>query len=163
MSDEETNCRHMCCISLWTRRCSGRRKEYQNRMGTNSLWSIEFTPWELWSMDSETVQKFQPSGVGTQICRSGDYTILYNHGLYWSNEENPDTSQDMHASVIIFKGAKRVFVGRGYKYLEFQANPWENTFSFQHWTGTMGHNQITHYAFTVTDDALQLATRKSNA
>jgi hypothetical protein len=116
-----------------------------------------------WSMDSETVQKFQPSGVGTQICRSGDYTILYNHGLYWSNEENPDTSQDMHASVIIFKGAKRVFVGRGYKYLEFQANPWENTFSFQHWTGTMGHNQITHYAFTVTDDALQLATRKSNA
>ena len=113
-----------------------------------------------WTMDAETVQEFQPSGVGSQIYRAGEYTILHNHGLYWSDEENQDTSHDMHASVIIFKDNKRVFVGRGYRYDNFQVDLRKSRFSFNHWTGTMGDNQITCFEFHTNEKELKLTTRK---
>jgi len=107
-------------------------------------------------MDRESVDRFLPSGVGCEIHRTGQYTILHNHGLYWSDEKNPDTSHDMHASVIVFRENRRVFVGRGYKYLGFRTDPKHSGFSFQHWTGTMGDDQITHFGFNVVDDELKL-------
>ena len=115
-----------------------------------------------WTMDVKAVQDFLPSGVGAQIYRVGEYTILHNQGLYWSCEENQDTSHDMHASVIVFKDSKRVFVGRGYKYSDFQSNLKESTFSFQYWTGVMGDNQITCFDFNVVDDKLKLTIKKKS-
>ena len=90
----------------------------------------------------------------------GEYTVLHNHGLYWSYEENQGPSHDMHASVIVFKGEERVFAGRGYKYLEFKTELEERSFSFLHWTGTMGDSQITSYHFTIDANKLKVTTRK---
>lgn len=115
-----------------------------------------------WIMDVRAVEQFQPSGVGLQVYTVGEYAILHNHGLYWSNEENRDSSKDMHASVIIFHNGQRVFVARGYNYSKFQTDPIGETFSFQHWTGTMGHEQLTVFQFRIRSEGLSVTTKKKS-
>jgi len=101
----------------------------------------------FWSAVESDVLAFQPSGVGENVYRFGDYSVLHNHGLYWSSSDEPDTSKDMHASVMVFKGQDRIFVARGYRYFNFESDAGSNTFSFSHWTGLMGDEQMTTYTF----------------
>jgi hypothetical protein len=115
-----------------------------------------------WTTDPERVGNFQPSGIGCQIYRIGEYTVLHNRGLYWSCEQNRDTSHDMHASVVVFRGKGRVFAARGYEFLTFHVDAGESAFSFQHWSGTMGDDQITCFDFSVTDGKLEVSTRKKS-
>ncbi len=116
----------------------------------------------FWSMNAETVNAFQPSGVGCGVYRFNDYLILHNHGLYY---DSPDSAEfDMHACVMIFKGNQRVFVARGYQYDDFEAkyNPitadQPGRFVFIHWTGVMGDRQITVFELTL-DEADMLSVR----
>ena len=108
-------------------------------------------------MDSQVIEGFLPSGIGSGVYRFGEYTVLHNHGVYWSAEDDPDTSRDMHASVVIFKNNRPVFVARGYQYSGFRHDRARNTFLFQHWTGAMGEDQITGFEFSIEEGALDLA------
>ncbi len=111
-----------------------------------------------WTTDPQLIEEFVPSGIGYQVYQLSDYSVLHNHGLYWSNEEHQDTSYDMHASVIVFKNEQRVFVARGYRYDKFQIDSNTDKFSFEHWTGVMGDNQITIYNFSVESGVLKVTT-----
>lgn len=111
-----------------------------------------------WSIDPAVTKAFEPSGVGSQIVRCGDFTVLYNHGLYWSGEENQDVSKDMQASVVIFKGEQRVFVARGYVFNAFNFAAASKVLNFRYWTGVQGHEQITEFTLDLSGDAIQIKT-----
>ena len=106
------------------------------------------------SLDAKVVREFLPSGVGTSVVRCGDYTVLKNHGLYFSNEDDPDTSRDMLASIIVFKGDHRVCVARGYKFAKVIYDPAEKTIQFDHWTGVQGDNEIEEVTLDLGGDRI---------
>jgi len=110
------------------------------------------------SLDPEVVKDFMPSGVGVSIVRCGDFTVLKNHGLYFSNEGNPDTSRDMLASIIVFKGNERVFVARGYKFTEIRHDAAKKTIQFDHWTGVQGDKEIEEVILDVGGERLGCKT-----
>lgn len=112
-----------------------------------------------WSVDPRVIKEFMPSGVGDQIVRCGDYTVLSNHGLYFSYEEDPDSSKDMLASVIIFKGDQRVFVARGYKFSDFHFDSARNVLKFDYWTGVMGDQQIVEFTIAFTSSPIRCSNR----
>lgn len=113
-----------------------------------------------WSVDPEVTKAFSPSGVGDQIIRCGDFTVLSNHGLYWSCEESRDTSKDMQASVMIFKGEQRVFVARGYKFLDFTYDAAANTLGFKYWTGiNKGDKEIVLMKISLSSGVPQIDTK----
>ena len=111
-----------------------------------------------WSDQPEVARRFEPSGIGGEFHRVGDYTILHNSGIYWSGEKDQDDSKDMEASVIVFKGKSRVFVTRGYEFDEFQTDSKGQVFSFRYWTGVMGDGQIEYFNFDTTGDVLKITT-----
>ncbi len=128
-----------------------------NRFGRPNPHSV------YWSVQPEIVQNFEPSGIGAEIYRMGDYTLLHNTAVYWSHEEHQDVSHDMEASVMVFNGEKRVFVARGYHFDRFQANPKERTFFFRSWTGVMGPEQITEFNIDAAGDVLKVTTETKSS
>lgn len=112
-----------------------------------------------WSLKPAVVTAFKPSGVGCRILRCGEYTLLYNHGLYWSDQEKPDDSHDMQASVVLFNGNQRLFVARGYKFSGFKYDVVKKTINLSHWTGVMGDKQIEELTLDVSGDRVRCTTR----
>ena len=115
-----------------------------------------------WSIDPAVCRNFEPTGFGDQIIRCGDYTALSNKGLYWSHEENQDTSQDMQASVLVFKGEQRAFVARGYQFSGFNYDAARKVLNFQYWTGLMGDEQIIEITMHLGGEAIQIQTRSKS-
>jgi hypothetical protein len=115
-----------------------------------------------WSADSKKAEAFMPSGIGYRILRCGDFTVLHNHGIYHSNEENPDTSHDQRASVIVFRGEQRAFVARGYKFSDFRYDAATASIKFQYWKGVMGSGQIEEVTLSLGRDGIECATHPAS-
>ena len=115
-----------------------------------------------WSVDPAVCKKFVPTGFGNQIVRCGDYTLLSNEGLYWSCEEDPDSSKDMQASVLIFKGEQRVFVARGYQFSKFNYDAARKVLTFRYWTGLMGDDQIIEITVDLSGEKIRIKTRSKS-
>jgi len=115
-----------------------------------------------WSVDPAVCKKFEPTGFGDQIVRCGDYTLLSNEGLYWSCEEDQDTSKDMQASVILFQGEQRVFVARGYQFSKFNYDAARKVLNFRYWTGVQGDDQIVEITMNLSGEKIQIKTRSKS-
>jgi hypothetical protein len=115
-----------------------------------------------WSVDPAVCKKFEPTGCGDQIIRCGDYTLLSNVGLYWSGEENQDTSKDMQSSVLLFEGEQRVFVARGYDFSKFNYDAAKKELNFRYWTGVQGHDQIVEISMNLSGEKIQIKTRSKS-
>lgn len=92
------------------------------------------------SADPEQMKRFTPSGEKPKIHKTGDWTIKIYPPVYYSNEENPDTSKDRPASVIVSYKGQSQFVGRGYMF-EFIKSPKTKNkplFLVRYWSGVMG-------------------------
>ncbi len=116
----------------------------------------------LWSVDPAVCKRFEPTGFGDQIVRCGDYTLLSNEGLYWSCEEDQDTSKDMQASVILFQGEPRVFVTRGYQFSKFSYDAARKVLNFRYWTGVQGDDQIVEITKILSGEKIQIKTRSKS-
>ena len=94
--------------------------------------------------DPEKLKQFVPSGLfqGEQII--GNWKVILHSPVYFSNEENPDTSKDQPASAIVYSLTKTKnwiprFAGKGYKFSLIQTQEINNIlFILRYWTGTMG-------------------------
>lgn len=115
-----------------------------------------------WSVDPAVCKKFEPTGFGNEIVRCGDYTLLSNEGLYWSCEEDQDTSKDMQASVILFQGEQRVFVARGYQFSKFNYDAARKVLNFRYWTGVQGHDQIVEITMHLSGEKIQIKTQSKS-
>lgn len=115
-----------------------------------------------WSVDPAVCKKFEPTGFGNEIVRCGDYTLLSNEGLYWSCEEDQDTSKDMQASVMLFQGEQRVFVARGYEFSKFNYDAARKVLNFRYWTGVQGADQIVEITMNLSGEKIQIKTRSKS-
>ncbi len=92
------------------------------------------------SFKKEEIKQFMPSGRDPTEKTIKDYQITIYHPVYYSNEENPDTSKDKPASVTVSYKGENQFVGKGYKFLliEKPKTEYEPLFIIRYWSGTMG-------------------------
>lgn len=110
------------------------------------------------SVDPRICAEFIPSGaLETEIQHKG-LLVRFYHGLYFSDEENPDTSKDQLASVIIYQDGNRVFVARGYRFgeLGIKSLGFKSKLAFTHWSGVMGDKQIQLFSGSYQDKQFQL-------
>ena len=99
---------------------------------------------------SEKIKKFIPSGRKPEEKRIGKWKIILRPPVYYSDQENPDTSKDKPASVIVHslettdsnKTAKQKthFVAKGYKFSIIPNPKMEKDLLFiiRYWPGVMG-------------------------
>ena len=92
------------------------------------------------SFKKEEIKQFVASGRDPIEKTIGDYQITIYHPVYYSNQENPDTSKDKPASVTISYKGEIQFVGKGYKFslIENPQTEYEPLFIIRYWSGTMG-------------------------
>ena len=96
--------------------------------------------------DPEKLKQFVASGLFQGEKIFGDWKIILHSAVYFSNEENPDTSKDQPASAIVYsltetKNWKPHFAGKGYQFSLILAEKVKNPnrlFILRYWTGTMG-------------------------
>ena len=107
------------------------------------------------SFKKEEIELFVPSGRDPERKTIGDYQITIYYPVYYSNEENPDTSKDKPASVIVSYKKKIQFVGKGYKFslIEKAKTKYEPLFIVRHWSGVMGCS-FTDVSFNLTKKPL---------
>ena len=81
-----------------------------------------------------------PSGRDPERKTIEDYQITIYYPVYYSNEENHDTSKDKPASVTISYKGEIQFVGKGYKFslIEKPKTEYEPLFIIRYWSGVMG-------------------------
>jgi hypothetical protein len=114
-----------------------------------------------WSVDPEITKAFAASGVFDRVLRIGEYTIVSSYGLYWSNEDHRDDSKDMRASVIIFSNqndGQKVFVARGYKFMDFRSDADRKVVEFEYWNG-VNRGDKTLFIADCSSDRFSVATR----
>ena len=92
------------------------------------------------SFKKEEIKQFVPSGRDPKVKTIGDYQITIYYPVYYSDQENPDTSKDKPASVIVSYKGEIQFVGKGYKFslIEKPKTEYEPLFIIRYWSGTMG-------------------------
>ena len=110
---------------------------------------------------NDIIEKFIFSGGSGQTIHTGEWDmgkfkqgwkIAISKGVYYSNEENPDTSKDKPASVIVhfIENKKTVpfFVAKGYKFFFINKPDTKKKPSFiiRHWSGVMGCT-LTDFSF----------------
>lgn len=88
----------------------------------------------------EEIKQFVPSGRDPESQTIGDYHITIYYPVYYSNEENPDTSKDKPASAIVSYKGEIQFVGKGYKFslIEKPQTKYKPLFIVRYWSGVMG-------------------------
>ena len=102
------------------------------------------TPYVFGTTKPEKIQRFKPSGRSPEEKRIGQWRILLRHPVYYSNEENPNTSEDLPASVMVYKTFNKqehlIFVGKGrtFSVIEHPAIEQAPPFILRHWSGVMG-------------------------
>jgi len=111
------------------------------------------------STDPHLLPRFVPSGVGWRIYQAGDVVILHNKALYWSHEENPDTSKDMLGSVLAYRGEELLFAARGYKFDDFVTDPDNSHIQFHVWSGVMGPQQIKQFQLDCSGKRLKCSVK----
>ena len=92
------------------------------------------------SFKKKEIKQFVPSGHNPKSQTIEDYKITIYYPVYYSNEQNPDTSKDKPASVIVSYKEDIQFVGKGYKFLLVK-NPkteYKPLFIIRYWSGSMG-------------------------
>ena len=93
---------------------------------------------------NKILNSFIPSGDSETSTRIKDWEILIRHGVYYSNEENPDTSKDKPASVIVYHlendNKQPHFAGKGYKFFLIKEPDTKQKplFIVRYWSGAMG-------------------------
>ena len=100
--------------------------------------------------DEEKIKKFIPSGLSPQRTIIAGWEIVLYPPVFYSNEENPDTSKDQSSSALIYNkvsGKKQpVFVGKGYKFFIIKNSAGEKAdFALRYWSGVMGCSFIDLY------------------
>ena len=92
------------------------------------------------SFKKEEIKQFVPSGRDPKNKTIGDYQITIYYPVYYSNEENPDTSKDKPASVTVSYKGEIQFVGKGYQFslIEKPKTEYEPLFIIRYWSGVMG-------------------------
>ena len=97
------------------------------------------------SNNPNKIKHFVSSGRLSAEKQLGIWKVVLFHAVYYSNEENFDTSKDMPASVMVYdtsnkKNPKLVFAGKGYKFfiLENPETIPSAAFILRHWAGMMG-------------------------
>ena len=92
------------------------------------------------SFKKEEIKQFVPSGRDPKKKTIGDYQITIYYPIFYSNEENPDTSKDKPASVTVSYKGEIQFVGKGYQFslIEKPKTKYEPLFIIRYWSGVMG-------------------------
>ena len=92
------------------------------------------------SFKKEEIGQFVPSGRDPERKTIEDYQITIYYPVYYSNEENHDTSKDKPASVTVSYKGEIQFVGKGYKFslIEKPKTEYEPLFIIRYWSGVMG-------------------------
>ena len=92
------------------------------------------------SFKKEEIEQFVPSGRDPKRKTIGDYQITIYYPIYYSDSENPDTSKDKPASVIVSHKEEIQFVGKGYQFslIEKPKTKYAPLFIIRYWSGTMG-------------------------
>lgn len=92
------------------------------------------------SFEKEDIKKFVPSGRNSERTIIEDYHITIYQAVYYSNEENPDTSKDRPASVIVSYKKEIQFVGKGYQFslIKNLKTEYKPSFIIRYWSGVMG-------------------------
>ena len=102
------------------------------------------TPYLFGTTTANKLQLFQPSGRSLETKRIGQWKILLRHPVYYSNEENHNTSKDKPASVMVYKMLKKkerlIFAGKGNTFSVIEHPDIEPAplFILRHWSGVMG-------------------------
>ena len=92
------------------------------------------------TIDTKKIKTFTVSGYKAKEQTIGTAKIILYNPIYYSNEENPDTSLDQPSSAIIYKTSKEnsaVFTARGYKFSIIDL-PKKEDFILRHWSSVMG-------------------------
>jgi len=90
-----------------------------------------------WTDQPDELDRFvATSGLGERRIL-GPWEVEVRHGIYHSNETNPDTSNDEPASVIVRRHGNVVFAGKGYRFDLRPASTAERLLLW-HWNGVMG-------------------------
>ena len=92
------------------------------------------------SFKKEEIKQFVPSGRDPERKTIRDYHITIYYPVYYSHSENPDTSKDKPASVIVSYKGEIQFVGKGYKFslIEKPKTKYKPLFIIRYWSGVMG-------------------------
>lgn len=116
-------------------------------------------PQGFYSVEEKDCLRFVPSGKLDSTVQHGSLTIRIYHGLYYSSQENPDTSKDQQASVEVLNGDRRIFVARGYMFSEIglDSKGYATDIRFTHWTGVMGDEQVTVFSLRYRDAKVDLS------
>lgn len=95
----------------------------------------------LWgTTDPENLNQFVPSGRKAVEKTLGQWKILLRPPIFYSNQEDPDTSKDRPASAIVYYKEQAHFAGKGYKFSIMENPKTEKAplFILRYWTGVMG-------------------------
>jgi len=104
------------------------------------------------TVDKEKIKKFIPTGHKPEQSIIGQWKILLYPPVFYSNEENPDTSKDRSSSVLVYnlesslsaeEKSEPVFVAKGYKFFIIDT-PSNRNFDFvlRYYPGVMGCSLI---------------------
>ena len=129
---------------------SGEQAWLEERFGRPTAFTLK------WTANPEEIERFQPSGIGCQILRCGEYTLLHNHGLYYSNEENPSAAKDQQASVLLFRENQPVFVARGYKFHDFMTSADHSKVVFFNYAGRGNDGGLRRVTLFTAEDPLRV-------
>ncbi|MRI32772.1 hypothetical protein EOPP23_07220 [Endozoicomonas sp. OPT23] len=111
-----------------------------------------------YTSDPDQLNSFKPTGKLDYELIKGNLSVKVFHGVYYSDQENPSTANDLPASMEITIDSKKVFSARGYKFGEaaIDTGGYGATIAWTHWTGVMGTNQITLFKARYKHDDLSI-------
>ena len=124
---------------------NGKKYHYETDL-TNENWVTAKggrTVYLFGTMDKEKIKKFVPTGLGPEEKTFGKWKIVQYSPVFYSNEENPDTSKDKSSSVLVYKEGELYFVAKGYNFF-IEESPGDSDLDFilRYYPGVMGCSLI---------------------